>query len=487
MRAEGIAAAASKMMYELKDDGYGSDGANVAVPLGGSVLATGTYFATTVIGDKPYRVIFDTGSSDTLVHGYTSSSGRPVPCSVDPSCICDPNSNKCLFDDGYGDGTEWAGYVMEDDVELAPGLASKAQIGSIVISVDPHSLPDGIAGIQGMAYSGLSSFGAPSPFSTMAQAGLVDHVFSHCLPYGTDAEAPSVTYGPGNYSIDDFEFTPIINEKWYVGNVTGLGVGGVEVDVDPAVFTRNISIYDSGTTLWLLQDDAFWAVWGSFLSLCDTLDLEGVCGDASGPLFVYGDVIVLTPEQFAQFPDITIKVARSASPSPPPVAPAPPPPPPSTASPPPPPTGVPAPPPPSVNVTQDAGAVSSEGDGDDVVIVVPPSAYLLPVSTTSDGIGYFYGIQSAPITIMGDVVLSNYHVRYEMDTGRVGFGPLSTCPTVGPVPPLPPTPSSPPSKTSTYVVVGVVVGIVAIVGAVVGVYLVVRSRSLRHGIYDEIN
>lgn len=424
----------------------GTANTSSTVPLGGGILAAGTFFVTTQLGETTSRLIFDTGSSDTLATGISlSTDGAYVPCSMDIQCQvqCDTQRGACMFGDTYGDGTEWVGYVVQDEVVLGKGLAGNAAFGMIVEGYEPHPLPMGISGIQGMAYPALSSFGLPSPFLTLAELGDVAQVFSHCLSNIPTLIPSSVTYGVGNFSTDDFEWVPVASEEWYVVRPTGLNVeGSTVIDAAHADAAFNQSIWDSGTTLWLLNQPAFddLVAWMS----THYPALPGVACSIGEPCLWLGQGVTLTIDQLEKFPEITIVV-------------------------------------PNVDT-----------EGSDVTISVLPTSYLLAPDPSHPDV-YFLGIVPSSMTIFGMVVLSGNNVVYDMKEGKVGFGSLySTCPTdVGPVPPLPSTPSPPssPAFFSTAHLVWFVIAGTLLFVVVFAAVLFVISRSVRgtRASYNQIN
>lgn len=161
----------------------------------GLAFGTGEYFAILGIG-TPKRttyLVVDTGSDitwlqcapctncykqkNTLFDPSSSSTFRPLRCDA-PLCltldVMGCQSNTCLYQADYGDGSFTTGELVTDNVVMDDGTGS----AEVVISDVPLGCGHDNEGMFGMAAGILGLGKGPLSFPNHADGG----VFSYCLP-----------------------------------------------------------------------------------------------------------------------------------------------------------------------------------------------------------------------------------------------------------------------------------------------------------------
>ena len=146
----------------------------------------------------------------------------------------------------------------------------------------------------------------------MVEAGEIPDVFSLCFSANGDGTAPNhrpfrmtfpqhnskysrqpaltrllaggvMTLGatglPDNAAI---QYSPIIQQTYYVVNLTDVLVNGVSIGVNNSVYNAGQAIVDSGTTEYVMPQTAFNALQAAFTALCASQPLVGVCNLGNG-------------------------------------------------------------------------------------------------------------------------------------------------------------------------------------------------------------
>lgn len=100
-------------------------------------------------------------------------------------------------------------------------------------------------GIIGFGYQGLSSSGGPTIFDQWVSAGQLQDVFSMCL---AEEGGKMVLGGDGTEGGDVVMWTPIIDESYYVVNMTDMLVNGQSIGIHSSIYNTGGAIVDSGMT-----------------------------------------------------------------------------------------------------------------------------------------------------------------------------------------------------------------------------------------------
>ncbi|XP_042411832.1 aspartic proteinase 36-like [Zingiber officinale] len=268
----------------------------VDFPVEGSAnpFTVGLYYTRVRLGNpaKDYYVQIDTGSDALWVvcspcDGCPSSSelniqlnfyepdksstSTVLTCSDDrcnsalqigeAMCPSASSSDACSYSFKYGDGSGTAGYYVYDTIyfDTITGnqqpLNSSAQIVfgcSSSQSGDLTKSDKAVGGIFGFGQNGLSVI------SQLSATGVVPSVFSHCLR-GSESGGGILVLGeivePG------IVYTPLVpSQPHYNVNLESIAVNGHTLSIDSSVFTTTNTqgtIVDSGTTLAYLAEQAY--------------------------------------------------------------------------------------------------------------------------------------------------------------------------------------------------------------------------------------
>ncbi|KAJ1259127.1 hypothetical protein BS78_10G129800 [Paspalum vaginatum] len=281
-RAKNIMSRASKGMAGTRDDA-----SSVTIPthLGGSVDSL-EYVVTVGLGTPavPQVLLMDTGSdlswvqcapcnstacypqNDPLFDPSKSSTYAPVPCHTD-ACRnltgddygngCTSGGAQCGYAITYGDGSQTRGVYSNETLALAPGVTVRGfRFGCGHDQRGPNDKYDGLVGLGG------------APESLVVQTSSVyGGAFSYCLP-AQNSEAGFLALGaPSAANTSGFAFTLMSRipdvATFYVVTLTGIAVGGKQIDVPPSAFLGGM-ILDSGTVVTQLQHTAYTALQAAF-------------------------------------------------------------------------------------------------------------------------------------------------------------------------------------------------------------------------------
>lgn len=260
----------------------------VDLPIGGdgSPTSSALYFTKIQIGTPPkdYHVQVDTGSdllwvncagcqkcpkksdlgiSLALYDPESSSSAKMVNCNQDIciSTLSGPSDDckvgmYCSYSVTYGDGSSSVGYFVRDNVQLdrvSGDLQTTSINGSIAFGCG--SQQSGELGSSQQALDGILGFGQAnsSMLSQLASAKKVKRIFSHCL----DGSQGGGIFAIGQVVQPIVQTTPMIPEAHYNVELKAIEVGGDVLQLPTDIFDvgeKRGTIIDSGTTLAYLPD-----------------------------------------------------------------------------------------------------------------------------------------------------------------------------------------------------------------------------------------
>ncbi|KAL5703186.1 hypothetical protein ACHQM5_028310 [Ranunculus cassubicifolius] len=270
---------------------HGRNLANVDFPLGGSgsAVGAGLYFTKIGIGtpSKDYYVQVDTGSDIfwvnciqckrcprksglgielTLYDPNASTTSKLVSCSDDfctatqteqePIPGCQPEL-LCEYSVQYGDGSTSLGYFVKDFLKfdrVAGNFVTSSANTSVVFGCGAKQSGD--LGSTNEALDGLLGFGQSntSIISQLASSGKVKKMFAHCL----DGVNGGGIFAIGQVVQPKVNTTPLIpNMLHYNVNLTKIEVGNITLRLPTNVFgtgEKKGTIIDSGTTLAYFPD-----------------------------------------------------------------------------------------------------------------------------------------------------------------------------------------------------------------------------------------
>jgi len=384
-----------------------------AFGLGGSLLCTGGFAARVSVGDSGvnFTVLMDTGSSDLLLpavgaarkgqQALNSTTFRPAGCPADSTAAaswpveCDAimcaEGRGCMFLDQYGDGSEARGSIGSDSFALGSLSTDHVWLGmeTTVNGRMAQFAESDIDGIFGLAYANVSSWGTPSALDYLLNSSDVYRSFSMCLspPNVSGKPSPVMAVG-GNYSGAQpaWQWTPIAEQNYYTVNVTSMNLGSATATTSPVATIGGTNDYmwvvDSGTTLLVLPPPLLSNLKSSHaLSWCAQYPTSYGCpsnqdGNTHSPFSHPAGCMQMSESDLLSMPSLQFVMPNMSSP-----------------------------------------------------VVVPPTAYMLAAPGFPDY--RCLGIQTlddVPIAILGGVVMQQYHVVFDLEQTRVGWGPLSLCP-----------------------------------------------------------
>ncbi|KAL7614147.1 hypothetical protein Lser_V15G07974 [Lactuca serriola] len=251
----------------------------------------GLYYTQVTLGSPPkdYYVQIDTGSDVLWVgcspcNGCPKSSGLQIPVSFyDPSSSSTSSpiscsdqrcsqagqssdsscsNDQCSYTFQYGDGSGTSGYYVSDLMHLETVVAdsrSSNTSASVVFGCSTTETGDlvksdrAVDGIFGFGQQGLSII------SQLSSQGIAPDSFSHCL-VGSDNGGGILVIG--QIIEPNMVFTPLVkSQPHYNVNLQSISVNGQTLSIDPSVFAiddnQGGTIIDSGTTLGYLAEGAY--------------------------------------------------------------------------------------------------------------------------------------------------------------------------------------------------------------------------------------
>ncbi|KAI3511865.1 hypothetical protein L1887_19025 [Cichorium endivia] len=358
----------------------------------------GLYYTKLHLGSPPkqYYVQIDTGSdvlwvSCSSCKGCPRSSGLQIPIQFyDPSssstasliscsdqqCLlgtqssdssCSGSNNQCSYTFQYGDGSGTSGYYVSDlihlDTIVGNSIPSNAS-ASIVFGCSTSQTGDltksdrAVDGIFGFGQQGLSVI------AQLSSQGIAPDAFSHCL-VGSGAGGGILVLG--QIIEPNMVYTPLIaSQPHYNLNLLSISVNGQTLSIDPSMFatssSRGGTIIDSGTTLAYLAEEAY----DPFVDAITRSVSQSV-----QPLISKGNQCYLVTSSTAEiFPTVSLNFAGGAS------------------------------------------------------MILRPQDYLLQQNSVDGAVVWCIGFQKIRgqgITILGDLVLKDRIVVYDLGGQRIGW------------------------------------------------------------------
>ncbi|KAD4384266.1 hypothetical protein E3N88_24434 [Mikania micrantha] len=359
----------------------------------------GLYYSKVQLGSPPkeYYVQVDTGSSVLWVNckdckGCPTSSGLEVPIGFyDPlssstssviSCSdqrcsagihsgdadCSGTNNRCSYRFKYGDGSAASGYYVSDLIHLemmsdgtnpSSNASSMVTFGCGTSESGELSMPDrAVDGIFGFGQQGLSVI------SQLASHQAAPDAFSHCLVGDGDGGGILVI---GQIMDPNMVYSPLVpSQPHYNLNLQSISVNDKIISIDPSVFetshNRKGTVIDSGTTLAYLAEDAY----NPFVNA-----ITKVVPQSVEPFEAKGYQCYVTKNSVSEmFPTVSFTFAGDAS------------------------------------------------------MVLKPENYLLKQKTVDDETAWCIGFQKVKgqgLTILGDMVLKDKSVVYDLGGQRIGW------------------------------------------------------------------
>uniref|UniRef100_A0A7N0ZZK1 Peptidase A1 domain-containing protein n=1 Tax=Kalanchoe fedtschenkoi TaxID=63787 RepID=A0A7N0ZZK1_KALFE len=357
----------------------------------------GLYFTKVKLGYPPaeFNVQIDTGSDILWVNcrGCTgcpqisglglelnffdvasSSSASMVSCS-DPVCSsvvqttaagCSTETNQCGYSFQYGDGSGTSGYYVYDLLNFDTIMANSFVANSSApVVFGCSTLQSGDLTKSVRAIDGIFGFGQQdlSVISQLSSRGITPKVFSHCLKGEGNGGGILVL---GEILEPGIVYSPLVQSQPHYNLVMqSITVNGQALPIDPAVFatTNNQgTIIDSGTTLTYLVAEAY----DSFVAAISASVSQSTTTTTSN-----GHKCFLTSTSITDiFPPVSLNFAGGAS------------------------------------------------------MLLRPQDYLIQTGFADGAAMWCIGFQRVPddgITILGDLVLKDKIVVYDLARQRIGW------------------------------------------------------------------
>ncbi|CAG2119980.1 unnamed protein product, partial [Medioppia subpectinata] len=182
----------------------GQNGSVISEPL--SNYMDSEYYGIISLGTppQPFKVIFDTGSSDLWVPGiYCQSYACKIHRKYNPSRSSTYQPNGQLFAIQYGTGSA-TGYLSSDTLTIGGAKIVNQTFAETTSEPGPTFTYSEFDGILGMGYPQLSSYGVTPVFNNMIAQGVVSApVFSFYLSRdvrGADGEIILGGTDPNHYT-----------------------------------------------------------------------------------------------------------------------------------------------------------------------------------------------------------------------------------------------------------------------------------------------
>ncbi|KAH7838177.1 hypothetical protein Vadar_022949 [Vaccinium darrowii] len=304
-----------------------------------------------------------------------SSTAAPVSCS-DKRCtaglqssdsVCSSNgNNQCSYTFQYGDGSGTSGYYVSDvmhlDTVVGNSLVSNSS-ATVVFGCSTSATGDltktdrAVDGIFGFGQQGLSIV------TQLYSQGVSPNAFSHCLIGSTSGGGILVL---GEIVEPNMVYSPLVaSQPHYNLNLESIAVNGQTLAIASSVFATSSNggtIVDSGTTLAYLAEDAF----GPFVN-----GITSAVSSSVNPVVSSGTQCYVTTSNISEvFPTVSLNFAGGAS------------------------------------------------------MILYPEEYLLQQNSIAGAAVWCIGFQKIDgqgITILGDLVLQNKIIVYDLAGQRIGW------------------------------------------------------------------
>ncbi|XP_057427233.1 aspartic proteinase 36-like isoform X2 [Lotus japonicus] len=358
--------------------------------------SVGLYFTKVKMGSPPreFNVQIDTGSDILWVNCNTcsncpqtsglgielnffdtvgSTTAGLVPCS-DPICTsgvqgaaaeCSPQVNQCSYTFQYGDGSGTSGYYVSDAMYFDMILGQAPPVNSsanIVFGCSTYQSGDLTKADK--AVDGIFGFGpgALSVVSQLSSRGITPKVFSHCLKGDGNGGGILVL---GEILEPSIVYSPLVpSQPHYNLNLQSIAVNGQLLSINQAVFATSNNrgtIVDCGTTLAYLVQEAYDPLVNAITT---------AVSQSTSPIISKGNQCYLVSTRVGDiFPTVSLNFA---------------------------------------------GGVS---------MLLKPEQYLMPYGFVDGAAMWCIGFQKVQegVTILGDLVLKDKIVVYDLANQRIGW------------------------------------------------------------------
>jgi len=274
---------------------------NATFPLHGTVKDLGYFYTALYLGTpaKKFSVIVDTGSTMTYVPCSTcgqgcgpnhqmsafdpaaSSTCVSISChSADcqcgsPLCACS-SREECMYTRSYAEQSSSSGILMEDVLSIHDGKAGIPVRFGCETRETGEIFKQQADGLLGLGKS------EDSLVQQLVNKKVIDNQFSLCFGLVEGEGALILGQSPALRNVS-LGYTQMVesptNENYYTLDMKAIHVNGIELGLEPSIFTTGYStVLDSGTTFSYLPSKAFRAFADSVSSYAIARGLFSVPG-----------------------------------------------------------------------------------------------------------------------------------------------------------------------------------------------------------------
>eukprot|EP00347_Sterkiella_histriomuscorum_P001127 403373223 len=222
-----------------------------SAPLYGNSTELQYFYVNVFVGSQrhPQALIADTGSGIAAMP-YESDSKYIYQCNKDTGCSCF-NNNKCKFDQSYGEGSSYHGFVVKDKIHFGENYhpnedAFDFTFGCVVNENNLFFTQDA-DGILGLTKSTYSHHMKPI-FEVMKDAHLIEKkMFTLCL--GKNGGYFQIGGYDSTNHMEEVQWAPLMQTAQYRIELDGISMNNHVIDGSTEF---GIGFIDSGTTFTYL-------------------------------------------------------------------------------------------------------------------------------------------------------------------------------------------------------------------------------------------
>eukprot|EP01127_Copromyxa_protea_P005276 TRINITY_DN15228_c0_g1_i1.p1 TRINITY_DN15228_c0_g1~~TRINITY_DN15228_c0_g1_i1.p1 ORF type:complete len:371 (-),score=98.66 TRINITY_DN15228_c0_g1_i1:23-1135(-) len=218
------------------------------------------YIGTVLLGTppKPYRVVFDTGSSNLWVPSIQcTDSGCSGKNKYDSSKSSTYKANGESISISYGTGSMDG--ILDVDVASLAGYNVSVTFGAATSLADFFN-GQPMDGILGLAYPGIAADYVTPVFDVMMSKKLLPkNIFSFFLDSTSGDSRSAIIFGvlDPTYYTGSISYVPVVNQNYWLISLDDVTVGKTDVGGCNGWLAYCKAIVDTGTSLIVLPTDAF--------------------------------------------------------------------------------------------------------------------------------------------------------------------------------------------------------------------------------------
>jgi hypothetical protein len=272
----------------------------VRIPLTGDPFDG--YVALATIGTQTFHLLVDGGSADLAVAGSTCTTCTGITPTYQPGATA-TNLNVAT-DEFFASEASWHGAAFHDHVAL--GVSSIAVDFSEITSQTGDFLPstNSYQGVLGLGQQGLATTPNQALISALVTAGMIADAYAMSL-CGTSGELWLGGYDPDSLA-SPLAYTPMTTQDDFdTVTIDGMSVGSTSIASSPSAF--GAATIDNEVASLLLPT----AVYTAFKSAVTTANSASSLG-GSFPGWFSGACYTIDAVTLAKWPTLSLRVPNSA-------------------------------------------------------------------------------------------------------------------------------------------------------------------------------